>query len=412
MIRRPLRSSRVRKSWIAASIAAAVLSMAPFALAGEIVNETGGVQFWLPDDWEQETHDELLVVEHPSGTVTIGFELVGAEYLDAELAGLLEFLQEVLPGMELEGGFEEADFNGLEGAFRAISGTVDSVPIEVWIGMIVTPSGQFMLFYGIAEATAYDENRAVIERIFNSMGPAGDRAAPDGDSGRFIVRYEPGTDGSSRQMASFLSGRGDFGAMASTLGELLLLPHDISAVFRNCGEANAYYDPSTRVVGLCYELFVWFDKLFSVAGTLSEEEIAESVVGVGLFVFLHEVGHALIDILDIPTTGKEEDAVDDLAAVLLIESGAGAAAESAMGWFALETMTMDVDAGFSFWDEHSLDPQRMFNIMCLLFGSDPESYSGLVTDDLLPESRAVRCRAEYEEKATNWERLLFEHFRL
>ena len=23
-------------------------------------------------------------------------------------------------------------------------------------------------------------------------------------------------------------------------------------------------------------------------------------------------------------------------------------------------MTMDVDAGFSFWDEHSLDPQRMF----------------------------------------------------
>ena len=94
-------------------------------------------------------------------------------------------------------------------------------------------------------------------------------------------------------------------------------------MFRNCGE-GAYYDPSTRVVGLCYELFVGIDKLFQRGTvTLSEEEIAESVVGVGLFVFLHEVGHALIDILDIPTTGKEEDAVDDLAAVLLIESGAG-----------------------------------------------------------------------------------------
>lgn len=43
------------------------------------------------------------------------------------------------------------------------------------------------------------------------------------------------------------------------------------------------------------------------------------VTGAVFFAFLYELGHALVDQLELPVTGKEEDAVDQLAAVILDE---------------------------------------------------------------------------------------------
>ena len=35
--------------------------------------------------------------------------------------------------------------------------------------------------------------------------------------------------------------------------------------------------------------------------------------------FFHELGHCLIDVWDLPTTGREEDAVDQLAMFVLLD---------------------------------------------------------------------------------------------
>lgn len=48
----------------------------------------------------------------------------------------------------------------------------------------------------------------------------------------------------------------------------------------------------------------------------SDEEKIDLILNLTEFVLYHEVGHALIDMLDIPVLGKEEDAVDGFAAVL------------------------------------------------------------------------------------------------
>lgn len=39
--------------------------------------------------------------------------------------------------------------------------------------------------------------------------------------------------------------------------------------------------------------------------------------------FYHEVGHALVDVLELPITGKEEDAVDQLSTYVLVEDADG-----------------------------------------------------------------------------------------
>ncbi|MET0284227.1 MAG: DUF4344 domain-containing metallopeptidase, partial [Polyangiales bacterium] len=56
--------------------------------------------------------------------------------------------------------------------------------------------------------------------------------------------------------------------------------------------------------------------------------------------------------------------------------------------------------------EHSLNQQRFYQILCLVYGSNPRAYQALVSDGVLPASRAQRCPAEYAQKSAAWEQLL------
>src|SRR6185295_2240523 len=60
------------------------------------------------------------------------------------------------------------------------------------------------------------------------------------------------------------------------------------------------------------------------------EEVGGKAIAAMVFVFYHELGHALIDIYDLPVTGREEDAVDQLATVMLLETWDGEESELAM----------------------------------------------------------------------------------
>ena len=87
-------------------------------------------------------------------------------------------------------------------------------------------------------------------------------------------------------------------------------PTDLESVFAECGELNAFYDPNQRLVIMCYELLD--------DPSTTDEEHVEAVIGAGVFIYLHELGHAFRDLLDLPLTGREEDAVDELATIMLI----------------------------------------------------------------------------------------------
>ncbi|HEX8361753.1 MAG TPA: DUF4344 domain-containing metallopeptidase, partial [Longimicrobium sp.] len=107
-----------------------------------------------------------------------------------------------------------------------------------------------------------------------------------------------------------------------------------------------------------------------------------------------------------PVTGREEDAVDQLATYILIGSGEKGAQAAFNGVLAVQPGENAVFNNSDFADEHSLGPQRLFNIACWVYGSDPEKYSRIVTGGMLPRERAVRCPGEYQRMSKAWERLL------
>ncbi len=131
-----------------------------------------------------------------------------------------------------------------------------------------------------------------------------------------------------------------------------------------------------------------------------------------MFALMHELGHALSDVLALPVTGREEDAVDQLATVLLQQQGpAGdSLAFGAVGWFISNARAGQLDS-LAFADDHGLDLQRAYNIICWIYGRDPARYPEIVSQELLPEHRRRRCEAEYRRLTTSWERLLAPHRR-
>lgn len=228
------------------------------------------------------------------------------------------------------------------------------------------------------------------------------------DTGDFVVHYgETGNDDYLELEAIFK----EIQLLEETvkaLNDVFALPTDVAVVLRECGEVNAFYDPESHEIALCYELVEHFAQIFLQDAETDEEqeEAGASLAGATMFTFFHEMGHALIDVYDLPVTGREEDAVDQLATLILLEGGEegeSAALDGASSFVGEEEAEME---DLAFWDEHSLDEQRFYNIVCWSYGKNPEGLQDLVDDETLPANRAERCPAEYDRMSRSWESLL------
>jgi hypothetical protein len=189
------------------------------------------------------------------------------------------------------------------------------------------------------------------------------------------------------------------------INETYKFPH-IDVVFDECDEANAYYHSEDRRITLCYDLVTALADGFSEDEDLTEDEVGERVIASLVFTFLHEVGHAAVDVFDIPITGNEEDAVDRFATLILLESSDDDLdlAHGAIGSFDLATAESLEDLDFA--GEHPVDEQRWYTMACLMVGSDPDRYSYLAGDNGLPEERAELCPDEYERISKGWKKLM------
>jgi hypothetical protein len=198
--------------------------------------------------------------------------------------------------------------------------------------------------------------------------------------------------------------------VADGLNKTIALPRDVYINFDECGEANAFYDKQKHQVTICYELIAGFYDDFK-KDAKNEKELDDEVGGATAFVFFHELGHALIDVFDLPVTGREEDAVDQLSTLILADGTDegeqmvinGAAA------FAQES-EQELDE-LAFADEHSLNQQRFYNILCLLYGQNEKKYASLVSQGVLPRERAERCQDEFARADRAWSTLLAPHLK-
>lgn len=135
---------------------------------------------------------------------------------------------------------------------------------------------------------------------------------------------------------------------------------------------------------------------------------AEWYVGdVMVAIFYHELGHALIDVMDLPVLGLEEDAADVLSAVMIdriwdAESAEAKVAAAANFWAASAMETAEAGYEPAFWGVHSPDERRYFTYLCLFYGGAPEAREQMAIEMGLPEDRAVTCPDEFDLASASW----------
>ena len=111
--------------------------------------------------------------------------------------------------------------------------------------------------------------------------------------------------------------------------------------------------------------------------------------------------------------GREEDAVDQVAALTLLDPEAGQdglnAIDAAIGFFFVMGSQAKGLQELAFWDVHSLDLQRAYDTACLAYGYDSAFFADYVELGFLPLERAQGCEQEYTRTSEAWERLLQPH---
>jgi len=254
------------------------------------------------------------------------------------------------------------------------------------------------------EEIPLDPEQAVLleESGFEAMGSESDTTiAPD--LGDLLPVVFPTT--TTVDLAYAQSGA----ALIERLNESLALPADITVNFVDCGTANAFFasaeaNPELEfasaggAIFMCHEL----TELFAAFYGDMDQAFAASI-----FVIMHELGHALVEQLDLPVLGIEESYVDGLAAVLVGESGMAQASVLA-GWF------FGSQGDTPFFDTHRANAQRLGDLACWGVGADASLLEDPIVNSIASQLTDIggrNCVAEYQQQVNGLESVLGPNIR-
>lgn len=241
----------------------------------------------------------------------------------------------------------------------------------------------------------------------SATGARTDKQSENPDNGDFQALYSDIQNPKYVELNQRMKQQRVLEKIADTFNQELSLPYDVSITFRDCGQPNAFYTSQNKTITMCYEFMELFYNIFTKKGN-SDADAQQMMLGATDFFFLHELGHCLIDVYDLPATGREEDSVDQLSTYILVrDKNERDYASIAAGIVVFKDLSENEGASPGvFADEHSLSSQRFYNLACWMYGSNPQQLSFLVEQGILPEARAARCPEEYGKLSRAWERLV------
>ena len=224
------------------------------------------------------------------------------------------------------------------------------------------------------------------------------------DEGDFIPIYYGATDPYNRAQKSYFEDQRFLERFTERLTQTMALPYNVYLTMDECDRSNAFYVPDYKQILICYEFVTFMENQLDPYYD-TDDELFEQVDEFMAWVMLHELGHALVDVYDLPITGSEEDAVDQFATIIALEYIPHGQLGSNLYPTLLAWLSLGQDAtrAMELGGVHSLDTQRFYNVACWMYGSDVHAYSSLA--GILPDGRASQCQSEYELMSKSWYRL-------
>jgi Putative metallopeptidase len=269
---------------------------------------------------------------------------------------------------------------------------------------------------GGAEEKAESSSGSATSATPNAKGPD-ETGGADASGGKMIVTYDDATSPDAQNGKKLLQDNKALEDLAADINQSLKLPIDIPLHGSQCNQPNAFWDPNKKSVTICYEDADLSQKIFVRAG---DQDPDASAIGAEDATFYHEAGHMAIALYNLPITGKEEDAADQLAAYILLTpadngkvdaESVQAVKDFARTFAAYAELKAQMGRAVNMADVHSLDQQRVYNLQCWIYGSNPDANADIVSGGGLPQDRAKRCPDEWKQISHAWSTLLDEHWK-
>jgi hypothetical protein len=233
---------------------------------------------------------------------------------------------------------------------------------------------------------------------------------PDLFNPQIEIEYARPTSAEFEPIYERLKSRKVLETLRQFLAPLKLKDKKLVVKFDQCGGASyARYKRSGPVV-VCYEFIEQVEKfaptapvhLIQTQGRLPVKPDA-AVVGPVVQALIHEVALAAFDLLDIPVWGRQDDAADRVAALVLLQfSKFDLAWNTIVGtaWFLASGALAPPDMS----DVRGVTAQRYYTTLCLAYAGNRRMFAGFVAFERdnspaagdLPNLRARGCPDEYE----------------
>jgi putative metallopeptidase DUF4344 len=226
----------------------------------------------------------------------------------------------------------------------------------------------------------------------------GDDAQPN----RIRVEYVPPTNPAHQPLYELLKQHRTLEKLQEVFSPFRL-PIDLTLRTVGCdGISNAWYHRPD--VNVCYEYLNEIHQTMPKVTTSGGITPHDAVLGQTFYVFGHEMGHAMFDVLKVPIFGDAENSADHFSAYMMLQFGKVRAKDLITG--AAYSYKKYVQGPYvsaplaAFSDIHDAPTQRFYNMLCLAYGADPILFAEFVEKDTveyLPKGRAHNCKREYEQ---------------
>jgi putative metallopeptidase DUF4344 len=252
--------------------------------------------------------------------------------------------------------------------------------------------------------------RLLVSAICIVLGALPAAAATDARAQRILIEYEKPRDPAHQSLYELVKER----RVLEKLQEIFSpfrLPIDLTIKTVGCGRSNAWYQRPSLT--LCYEYLAEIRQSVPTETTPAGVTPADALVGQFLYVVAHEFGHAVFDLLAVPTFGRAEDVADQFSVFMMLHLGRNeargliaGAAYSYRNALQSSTVIMPLQA---YSDVHGLPAQRFFNLICVAYGAEPNVFADVVEKGYLPKERAPDCQREYRQIAFAFHELIGPH---
>ena len=209
-------------------------------------------------------------------------------------------------------------------------------------------------------------------------------------------------------VGAFLLRKAGTAHIAQLLATNFKLPNPLTVKGVNGIGSGPFYSPKDNSITLPYSFAAIVLQVLEQSNPRwSQHQVGFAAGAVEDFFLEHEFGHALIANYNLPILGNEEDAADQIATVLFLNSPEGPhLAAQAAQFFSDFSGRQNPPVLADYADVHALDLQRADDILCDAAGSSRLAFRQVGALGLLPRSRLAQCPSEYAQAVKSFKQLL------